>query len=287
MKNSIVKSLILAFAIAVAVGGVLFFIQTVVSPPDSIKQVEVHATDLQQFSASYNPGAMNLSEAEKMLDAIIDRATIYKIDSLIGQKVYDEAVGTSATRFAKTFVDWSFSKFRQSVWKSSDHNKMKKLINKLRGIIDQKSKYALPDSIKTIESVIKNYNSAWTAAKDTKFVRYEDVEKKCDAADKYLEKDYLKNCKSLVNAINSVRKKLEISRYHQLKAQVDKLQYLDSFKSKDDYDNSSKDVSTELGTFQDTDVFGSDANKYHAKELLTLVGIYDDRATAKAKKSNW
>ena len=37
MNRSLIKSLILAIAIAVAVGGVLFFIQTVVSPPENIK----------------------------------------------------------------------------------------------------------------------------------------------------------------------------------------------------------------------------------------------------------
>ena len=53
MNRSLRKSLILAIAIAVAVGGVLFFIQTVVSPPENIKTEDVHTADIQKFSNSY------------------------------------------------------------------------------------------------------------------------------------------------------------------------------------------------------------------------------------------
>ena len=52
MNRSLIKSLILAIAIAVAVGGVLFFIQTVVSPPENIKTEDVHTADIQKFSNS-------------------------------------------------------------------------------------------------------------------------------------------------------------------------------------------------------------------------------------------
>lgn len=49
MNKSLAKSLILAFAIAAAVGGVLFFIQTVVNPPQDIKVADVYAADLQNY----------------------------------------------------------------------------------------------------------------------------------------------------------------------------------------------------------------------------------------------
>lgn len=77
MNRSLIKSLILAIAIAVAVGGVLFFIQTVVSPPENIKTEDVHTTDIQKFSNSYNPDTLELKEAEKLFDVIADRATLY------------------------------------------------------------------------------------------------------------------------------------------------------------------------------------------------------------------
>ena len=86
MNRSLIKSLILAIAIAVAVGGVLFFIQTVVSPPENIKTEDVHTADIQKFSNSYNPDTLELKEAEKLFDVIADRATLYREDSLIDQK---------------------------------------------------------------------------------------------------------------------------------------------------------------------------------------------------------
>ena len=92
MNKSLIKSLILAIAIAVAVGGVLFFIQTVVSPPENIKTEDVHTADIQKFSNSYNPDTLELKEAEKLFDVIADRATLYREDSLIDQKSCDNAI---------------------------------------------------------------------------------------------------------------------------------------------------------------------------------------------------
>ena len=144
MNRSLIKSLILAIAIAVAVGGVLFFIQTVVSPPENIKTEDVHTADIQKFSNSYNPDTLELKEAEKLFDVIADRATLYREDSLIDQKSCDNAISSSAEKFSAAFVKWSMSKFGQSIWSHSDHVVMTKIIYKLRNVtIAQGSKKAL------------------------------------------------------------------------------------------------------------------------------------------------
>lgn len=104
MNRSFIKSLILAVAIAMAVGGVLFFIQTVVSPPDNIKTEDVYTADIKKISNSYNPDTLDLREAEKMFDVVVDRAILYKTDSLIDQKLCDNVISSSAEKFSANFI---------------------------------------------------------------------------------------------------------------------------------------------------------------------------------------
>lgn len=284
MNNALVKSLILALAIAIAVGGVLFFIQTVVSPPEDIKAEDMHTSDIQQFSNSYNPDTLGLNDAEKMFDVIIDRATLYKEDGFIDQKVCDNAIAQSTVRFSSSFVKWAMSKFNQSTWNSSDHVSMKRIINKLRNItIAEGSKKALDSnmlgSLTKIENIISEYGAAWSATRQTSFVpwNYDDAQSKRTNAENYAKKEYLRNCVSLVNSLNSVGEKLENSCYYHLTQSVNKLQYRFSFSSKEAYDNESSRIYDLIQTYEKTNAFGV-STAAHAKVLKDLQDTYDRAA---------
>lgn len=284
MNNALIKSLILALATAIAIGGVLFFIQTVVSPPEDIKIENSHSSDIQQFSASYNPDSLGLNEGEKMLDAIVDRATIYQADSFIDQKTYDEAIVKSAEKFSATFVNWAMNKFAQTAWNSKEHAEMLKIIAKLRNVkVDQGSKKALDAnslaSLTKIESIINEYGNAWAAARQTSFIpwNYDGARTKRTSAESYARKQYLSNCASLVASLNAVGGKLEQSCYYQLTHQVNKLQNLYSFSSKDAYNTESSRVYDLIQAFKKTSAFGVSTSS-HASVLEDLQDSYDKAA---------
>lgn len=284
MNNALVKSLILALAIAIAVGGVLFFIQTVVSPPEDIKIEDSHTVDIQKYSASYNPDSLGVVEAEKVLDAIFDRAHIYQEDSFIEQKTYDEVITNSTEKFSDTFVKWSMNKFSMAIWNSNDHAVMKRIINKLRDVkVDQGAKKALSSntlaSLTKIEDIIKEYGNAWAATRQTSFTpwNYDDARNKRSNAESFAGKPYLCNCLNLVNALNSVGENLEKSCYNQLTQRVNKLQYRYSFSSKEAYDNESSRVYDLIQNFEKTNAFGI-STAAHAKVLKDLQDSFDRAA---------
>ena len=282
MNKSLIKSLILVIASARAVGSVLFFVQTIVSPPKNIKMEDVHTTDIQKFSNSYNPDTLDLNEAEKQFDIIVDRATLFRGDSLIDQKTCDNAISCSAEKFSEKFVKWSMSKFDQSVWNHSDHVIMTKIISKLRNVkIAQGTRKALETNslaaLTKIESIIGEYGNAWKVAKQTSFINYDDVYSKRKNAEYLATKKYLRNCTSLVNALNSVGEKLESSCYYQLKRRVDNLQNLYSFGTKSAYDNESSRVYDLIQEFENTKVFGV-CTSAHAQSLKDSQDYYDRSA---------
>lgn len=281
MNRSFIKSLILAVAIAMAVGGVLFFIQTVVSPPDNIKTEDVYTADIKKISNSYNPDTLDLREAEKMFDVVVDRAILYKTDFLIDQKLCDNVISSSAEKFSANFIKWSMLKFNQPVWNHSDHERMTRIIHKLRNVkVDLGSKKALESktlaSLTKIESIISEYGKAWKVTEQTSFVpwNYDDARLKRANAELQANKEYLKNCVALVNSLKSVGEKLEKSCYYQLVSRVNKLRNLYSFSSKEAYDNESSRVYDLIREFEKTAAFGVSTSA-HAKNLKKMQDSYD------------
>lgn len=284
MNNTLIKSLILILAASLAIGGVLFFIQTVVSPPEDIKAEDMHTSDIQQISDFYNPDGMELSKAENIFNVIVDRAILYKEDGFIEQKVCDDAITQSSEKFSALFVKWAMTKFNQPIWNSDDHVLMKRIINKLRNItVAQGSKKALESntlsSLTKIENIIKDYVLAWKATKQTSFVpwNYNDAQSKRTNAEEYAKKEYLNNCVDLVNALNSVGDSLESSCYYQLTQSVNKLQDRFSFNSKEAYDNESSRIYDLIQTFEKTEAFGVSTSA-HAKVLKDLQDSFDRAA---------
>lgn len=288
MKNNIaIKSVILAVALAAAIGGVLFFVKTVVSPPEDVKKENVHGPNLAREASSFNPDTLSLVDAESEYNRIIDKANIYFGDSLIAEKSFDDAISTTTEKFAVTFAKWCFSKFSQSQWRQGDLQTMTRLIGRLRQVsIDKGNKKALQPNTSSklteIESVIQQYHAAWNMAKQTRFVSYESARQTVAEARRYANTSYLQNCTSLCNALGEVGSKLERSRYWQLHARVSRLRNLYNFNSKDAYDSESTAIYDLIKEFKETNAFGVNT----ASDAETL-GNLQDSYDRNANDYNW
>lgn len=90
-------------------------------------------------------------------------------------------------------------KFNQPVWNHSDHERMTRIIHKLRNVkVDLGSKKALESktlaSLTKIESIISEYGKAWKVTEQTSFVpwNYDDARLKRANAELQANKEYLK-----------------------------------------------------------------------------------------------
>ena len=276
MKNAVSKSIILAVALAIAIGSVLIFVRYVVNPPEDISAVAT-ADDI------FNPDSLTLKEAENTYDAIVDRANIFNDDELINDKsVFDKAIAEASEKFTKSIISWSIDKFNKSTWNTGDHEVMIRLITKMRKVsIEEGSKKALsPESLASlteIESVVNDFKKAWTVTRKTNFTDYQNVTSVRNEARSYATKRYLSNCTNLVNALNVIGEKQENSCYNQLHRTVERLQYLYYFENRKAYENESKRIYGLIKEFKETNVFGvSTAN--HAKILADMQDRFDRNA---------
>ena len=287
MKNAVSKSIILAVALAIAIGSVLIFVRYVVNPPEDTSAVataaDVFNPDITKSVSSFNPDSLTLKEAENTYDAIVDRANIFNDDELITDKsVFDKAIAEASEKFTKSFISWSIDKFTKSTWNTGDHEIMIRLIAKMRKVsIEEGSKKALsPESLASLtemESVVNDFKKAWAVTRKTNFSDYHNVTSVRNEARSYATRKYLNNCTNLVNALNVIGEKQEISCYNQLYRTVVRLQYLYYFENRKDYENESKRIYGLIKEFKETNVFGvSTAN--HAKILADMQDRFDRNA---------
>lgn len=292
MKNVVSKSIILAVALAIAIGSVLIFVRYVVNPPEDISAVatadDIFNPDIKKTVSSFNPDSLTLKEAENTYDAIVDRANIFNDDELINDKsVFDKAIAEASEKFTKSIISWSIDKFNKSTWNTGDHEVMIRLITKMRKVsIEEGSKKALsPESLASlteIESVVNDFKKAWTVTRKTNFTDYQNVTSVRNEARSYATKRYLSNCRNLVNALNVIGEKQENSCYNQLHRTVERLQYLYYFENRKAYENESKRIYGLIKEFKETNVFGvSTAN--HAKILADM----QDRFDRNAENHDW
>lgn len=287
MKNAVSKSIILAVAIAIAIGSVLIFVKYEVTPPEDISAVatseDVFIPDIKMSVSKFNPDSLTIKEAENAYNALVDRANIFNNDELIGDtSVYDSAIAEASEKFAKAFISWCIDKFGKSTWNTDDHEVMVRLITKLRKVnIDGGAKKALsPESLSSlteIESVVNDYKKAWALTRNTNFSGYQNVRSVCNEARTYATRNYLKNCTNLVNALNAIGAKQENSCYIQLFGEAQKLHNLNHFENRKAYEKESSRIYYLIKDFKETNVFGvSTAN--HAKILANMQERYDRNA---------
>lgn len=287
MKKVTSKLIVLVVALAAAIGGVLFFVQYMVSPPADISAEatpeEVFNPSLKDTVAAFSPDTLTLKEAEVAYDALVDRATVFLDDTLItDESVYDDAIEKSSEKFSQAFITWAYDKFSEPVWNTRDHEAMLRLIAKMRGVsVNDGAKKALSQqslsSLTEIEKVINDYQKAWNIAKSTSFTDYQSASYLRSQASVYLDDKYLRNCTSLVGALKALGSKLEQSRYNQLYSTVGRLQHLYNFKSKEAYDTESKRIYGLIKAFKDTKAFGI-STVAHAKILADMQDRYDRAA---------
>ena len=291
-KNTTSKILILVGAIAVAIGGVLYFVKYVVSPPEDISAVatskDVFNPNIQGSVAAFNPDSLNLKDAEIVFDALVDRAIIFIDDELIVDiSVYDDAISESAEIFTKTFIAWSIDKFKKTSWNTNDHETMLRLITKMRNVSNHEgSQRALSQStlssLAEIESVVSDYKKALDVTRKTTFSSYQNALSVCNEAKSYATRKYLSNCTNLVNSLNTIGEKQENSRFIQLHQMVERLQYLYYFENREAYETESKRLYKLIREFKETTVFGV-STEQHARTLAEM----QDRCDRISENYTW
>lgn len=225
--NKSVKIILLIVAIIAAIGGVMAFYRTIVSPPSHLKFKNQYVEAVRQDIADIKTWSQDSLEVP--YQTIVDEVSFMWRDSLLTNQERDELLEKFAVEYVPAFVSSCNSKFSQSVWEKSSLQQMSVMIDQLRSLTSSGGTTIVGGdangSLSEVQNVISNYYAAWGVASRTGYSGLSNAKAKIASANRYAEMSPINNCVALVNQLRAVPQKLEQSHYAYLKRQVNKLRY--------------------------------------------------------------
>lgn len=252
MIKFIIKTLLLVTAIALAVGGVMFYCKTIVSPPGKLK-----------FCNQYvNAAKKDISKAKSAnTDIALDTTFIgitHELDlllsnSFLSDQERDELMESFAAQYVPTYVSFCNSKFNKSVWHEGELQKINARISELQTLKTTDQKIIVQgdanESLNEAHNVIVYYYDAKRAASASGYNGLESARQRITTAKRFASMSPINNCSDLVSQLNSVSSRLEKAHYAYLASQVERLRPYYNY-SQTEYDHLALSVSDKLEEYK-------------------------------------
>lgn len=252
--NKSVKILLLVVAVIIAIGGVLLFMKTIVSPPKDLEFKNQYEIALNQKIDSFKKvGSDNL---EREFATLTDLAHRFKAESNIDEKLFDKEYTEIIGVYSPKFAQYCFGQFQKSVWDDTEHKWMEERIAQLRKLTVEDGARKIMDNyaesdgrFSIILKTIGKYREAKALSNRTVYSGLGEARSRISKANQYKQDDYLKNNAALMKALNSLPSRLEASHYATLRAKVNTLANYYSY-SADSYDALSDNVVAALKEYK-------------------------------------
>ncbi len=226
--NKSVKILLLAVAVIIAIGGVLLFMKTIVSPPQDLEFKNQYELALNQKIEGFKK--VDSDNLEREFVTLTDLAHRFKAESSIDDKLFDKEYTEIIGVYSPKFAQYCFAQFQKSVWDANDLKWMEERISQLRNLTIEDGSRRIMDSYSEVNGkfsiilkTIGKYREASDLVNSTRYSGIADARAKIQQANRFKQDDYLRNNASLMKALNSLPSRLETSHYAALRTKVNTL----------------------------------------------------------------
>ncbi len=250
--NKSIKIILLVVAILLAVGGVMAYYKTIVSPPGKLQFKNQHVnSDKKDISKvkSVNTDFV----LDSVFVAITHELDLQLANSFLTEQERNELLELFATQYVPTYVSACNSKFGKSVWNEGELQKMNSRISELQALVTTDKKTVIQgeanSSLNEVHNVIVNYYEAKKAASASGYNGLQAAKQKIATARKYASMSPINNCSDLVSRLNSVSTRLEQAHYSYLAAQVERLRPYYNY-SQTEYDNVALSIAEKLEEYK-------------------------------------
>lgn len=282
--NKTVKILLLCSAVIIAIGGILLFIKTIVSPPQNLAFENQHAKELKSRLEEFK--SVDQGNLESDFEQLKDLINRFKTESVIDSLTFEQNYVVLIAAYAPKFSEFCFAEFQKHNWDIKNLEFMTQRIGELRKLtIEDGAKKIMdfyPESNKQfteILGVIDNYKEARTLANNATFKSLDDAEKKIKKSRAFLQDRYLQNNTSLIQSLKSLPNRIENSHLAYLRNKVNAMAYYYNFYDKASYDEYSDKVSNLLIDYSKNveRVYGHTVNE-NISDLKQTASFYDQQA---------
>lgn len=238
MKTTI-KIFILLLAVTCAIGGVMVYAKTKVAPPIASSQSNQYRLDVSDL-ISEEKTSKDAKVEDEVFAKAIDRIQIFSQEGKINSSETDKCLDQFICAYSPRFLKRCFSSFSQSEWRDDTHKYIISQSTLLKGLVHSDKTPVLRkstiDSLNLAVSIIGDYRDARRISRVSTFTGYDNARSSISKARTYANNQYLSNCQSLLNDLNTVKNRLAESCYNQVVAKVDELANY-RYYSKRYYDN--------------------------------------------------
>lgn len=252
--NKSVKILLLVVAVIIAIGGVLLFMKTIVSPPQDLEFKNQYELALNQKIEGFKK--VDSDNLEREFATLTDLAHRFKAESSIDDKFFDQVYTEIIGVYSPKFAQYCFGQFQKSVWDESEHKWMEDRIAQLRKLTVEDGSRKIMDNytesdgrFSIILKTIGKYREAKSLSNRIGYSGLGEARSRISKANQYKQDDYLKNNAALMKALNNLPSRLEASHYAALRAKVNTLANYYSY-SADSYDVLSDNVVAALKEYK-------------------------------------
>lgn len=250
--NKSIKIILLVVAILLAVGGVMAYYKTIVSPPGKLEfknqYVNSDKKDISKVKSLKTDFALDSS-----FIAITHALDWQQANSFLTDQERDELLESFATQYVPVYVSSCNEKFSKSVWDESELRKINTRIHELWNLVSTNQKVVIQGdarkSLDEVYNVIVNYYEAKNAAAASGYNGLQSAKQRITTAKKYASMSPLNNCSDLVSRLNSVSVRLEQAHYSYLAGQVERLRPYYNY-SQSEYDNLALSVADKLDEYK-------------------------------------
>ena len=262
--NKTIKILLLFVGVLLAVGAIMFYVKTIVSPPQDLHFSNQYLNNLKK-----EVGMLRSNQTPQSVDSlyivITDELQYQCKEKYIAQQERDEIMKEFAGLYIPLFIKDCDNKFENSVWFESDHKCINERISELKSLtINDGAKKIVEGEVENnlnkISSTINSYYKAKGIAKQTRYSGINNAKTIIAEARSYAQMAPLSNCIELVNSLNAVAGKIEQSHYNHLVSRVRQVEYYSNwYKSEwNSYKSFAENVLSELNEYKNnTNFYGT------------------------------
>lgn len=250
--NKSIKIILLVVAILFAVGGVMAYYKTIVSPPSKLEfknqYVNSDKKDISKVKSAKTDFALDSAYV-----AITHELDLQLANSFLTEQERDELLELFATQYIPAYVSACNSKFCKSVWHEGELQKINSRISELQGLVTTDKKIIIQGeankSLNEVHNVIVSYYEAKRVASAGGYNGLQVAKEIIAAARRYASMSPINNCSDLVSRLNSVSTRLEQAHYSYLASQVERLRPYYNY-SQAEYDDIALSISEKLEEYK-------------------------------------
>ena len=250
--NKSIKIILLVVAILLAVGGVMAYYKTIVSPPGKLEfknqYVNSDKKDISQVKSANTDLAL-----DSFYIAITHELDLQLANSFLTNQERNELLELFATQYIPVYVSACNSKFSKSIWNEGELQKINTRISELQRLVTTENKVVVQGeanaSLNEVHNVIVAYYEAKRAASAGGYNGIQAAKQKIAKAKRYASMSPINNCTDLVSRLNSVADRLEQVHYSYLAGQVERLRPYYNY-SQSEYDNLALSISEKLDEYK-------------------------------------